>query len=484
MAEHMIKVEKWDIFEEKFKGPQKGNPFIDVSLVAVFKHEKSKIEVEGFYDGDGIYKIRMMPEYEGEWSYTTTSNYPELDKIEGQFNVIKASNNNHGIIKVHNTYHFVYTDGTLYYPMGTTCYAWIYQNDKLQERTLQTLKNAAFNKIRMCVFPKHYDYNHNEPSRYPFEGSLESGFDFTRFKPEFFRHLEMRILELQKLGIECDLILFHPYDRWGFCDMGRENDDRYVRYVIARLAAFRNIWWSVANEFDLMVSKKEKDWDRFFHIMQRYDAYQHLKSIHNCKKIYDHSKPWITHCSLQAQEPYKIKNYMEKWRTVSKKPVVIDECAYEGNINHGWGNISGQEMTRRFWEGTLRGAYVGHGETYMHPEEILWWSHGGELYGTSPTRIAFLKKVLEEGPEEGLSPIKYAWDVLCGGVEGKYYIFYFGLNRPSFVEFKLPDGIKYKVQIIDTWEMTINELRGIFQGDFKINMPGKEYIAVRAISIE
>ena len=36
-------------------------------------------------------------------------------------------------------------------------------------------------------------------------------------------------------GIEADLILFHPYDRWGYSNMGAENDDRYLRYVVARL---------------------------------------------------------------------------------------------------------------------------------------------------------------------------------------------------------------------------------------------------------
>jgi hypothetical protein len=51
---------------------------------------------------------------------------------------------------------------------------------------------------------------------------------------------------------------------------------------------------------------------------------------------------------------------------------VIDECAYEGDIDQGWGNITGEEMVRRFWEGAVRGGYVGHGETYLHPEDILW----------------------------------------------------------------------------------------------------------------
>jgi len=74
-------------------------------------------------------------------------------------------------------------------------------------------------------------------------------------------------------------------------------------------------------------------------------------------------------------------------------------CQYEGNIPRRWGNISAQEMVRRFWLGTARGSYVGHGETYLHPEEILWWSKGGVLHGESLRRIAFLRRIIEEGPE-------------------------------------------------------------------------------------
>jgi hypothetical protein len=49
------------------------------------------------------------------------------------------------------------------------------------------------------------------------------------------------------------------------------------------------------------------------------------------------------------------------------KPVVIDECGYEGDLENGWGKISGEEMLRRFWEGAIRGGYVGHDETYWDP---------------------------------------------------------------------------------------------------------------------
>jgi hypothetical protein len=92
----------------------------------------------------------------------------------------------------------------------------------------------------------------------------------------------------------------------------------------------------------------------------------HLRSIHNCGPFYDHTRQWITHCSIQRQDMHKTSEFTEDWRQRLGKPIVLDEIAYEGNINHCWGNISGEELTRRFWETTVRGGYAGHGETYMN----------------------------------------------------------------------------------------------------------------------
>jgi hypothetical protein len=244
----------------------------------------------------------------------------------------------------------------------------------------------------------------------------------------------------------------------------------------------------MANEYDLFSGTKRsinKDWERLAHIVQKNDPYERLKSIHNWMEFYDYKKPWITHCSIQRTDNYKTSEYTDEWRSLYGKPVVIDECGYEGNVNHGWGNISGQELTRRFWEAVVRGGYMGHGETYVHPQDIIWWSHGGELHGTSPERIAFLRKILEEAPgpinrimANPAEPLPY-WDIVVGGIEEEYYLFYFGLSQPIFRPFKMGEGKKYKVEIIDTWDMTITELSETYSGDFRIDMPGKQYIAIR-----
>ncbi len=130
----------------------------------------------------------------------------------------------------------------------------------------------------------------------------------------------------------------------------QKTDDLYLRYTIARLAAYRNVWWSLANEFDLMETKTLADWNRFFRIVQEEDPYQHLRSIHNCRGFYDHTRPWVTHVSVQHQDLSRVT----EWHDLYGKPVIVDECSYEGNIHHDWGNITAMEMVYRFWEGMVR----------------------------------------------------------------------------------------------------------------------------------
>ncbi len=309
------------------------------------------MDVEGFYDGGGSYKVRFMPDEVGEWSYSTYSNFAGLAGKSGTVTVTPPSSGNHGPVRVKYVTHFGYADGTPYVPVGTTAYAWNHQGDGLEEETLRTLGSSPFNKMRMCVFPKHYTYNTNEPKYYPFPRSSSGENDYTHLDPAFFQHLEKRVADLEKLGIEADLILFHPYDNWGYSKMPAEVDDRYLHYIVARLAAYRNVWWSMANEYDFMKAKTMTDWDRFFRIVQESDPYSHLRSIHNSGPMYDHAKAWVTHVSVQSSDMDKALEWIKEYR----KPVIYDECKYEGNLSQRWGNLPAPEMVRRFWLAAVQG---------------------------------------------------------------------------------------------------------------------------------
>src|SRR5260370_36229021 len=95
-------------------------------------------------------------------------------------------------------------------------------------------------------------------------------------------------------------------------------------------------------------------------------------------------------------------------------------------------------MVLRFWNGIIAGTYVGHGETYRDPRDIIWWSKGGVLHGQSPARIAFLRKILEEGPPDGVEPIDKWQDRSMAGKKGEYYLLYFGNEKPTSWTFELP----------------------------------------------
>ncbi len=64
-------VEQWDVFELTLRGPREGNPFVDVRVSAVFTNGTRTLEAAGFYDGDGVYRVRFMPEAAGRWRYET-----------------------------------------------------------------------------------------------------------------------------------------------------------------------------------------------------------------------------------------------------------------------------------------------------------------------------------------------------------------------------------------------------------------------------
>ncbi len=161
-------VEQWGIFEVALEGSSEGTPFVENRFSAHFSQKHRTVEVDGFYDGEGIYRVRFMPDTTGTWHYVTSSNLESLNGKEGSFESVPAGPKNHGPMRVANTYHFAYADGTPYKQIGTTCYAWTHQGNALEEQTLATLKAAPFNKMRMCVFPKHYAFNENEPEYYPF----------------------------------------------------------------------------------------------------------------------------------------------------------------------------------------------------------------------------------------------------------------------------------------------------------------------------
>jgi hypothetical protein len=88
-----------------------------------------------------------------------------------------------------------------------------------------------------------------------------------------------------------------------------------------------------------------------------------------------------------------------------------------------------------------------------------------------------------------------------GGQPGKYYLVYLGKQTPTNWNFEIPpppagspqlaDGLKFTVDVLDTWNMTVTRVPGDFtlkkrdddsyadKDGRGIELPGKPYLAIR-----
>lgn len=414
----MQTVQQWGRYEyaKQLDSLNVDNPFINVVFGASVSMGDKKVRVPGFYDGDNVFRVRFMPGEAGEYTVTTFSNLKELDALTDTFTVTAPEQGNHGPVVVDGT-HFRYADGSRFFVMGTTAYVWHHRPEDVRAQTLQSFTDYGFNKIRMLFFPKQYSGSYNkvdisyEPPCYPFV-SEPCAFDFTRPNPEYFRQFEDRLEELSARDIQADVILFHPYDsgHWDI-DHGMDEDNAlaYVRYALARFGSFRNVWWSLANEYDVVVAEDRKsshvgmerrDWDVIGSFIKARDPYHHPISCHNITfGIIYPNREWMSHVSYQHPDTYTL---LGELLHSYNKPIVNDEYQYEGNLPDDWGNSSAEVVVERHWRSAMAGGYASHGESFIRNgnHKDIFWSYGGKMTGESAPRLRFMKEIIERCPFE------------------------------------------------------------------------------------
>ncbi len=527
----------YEMVELELKGEAPIGSQVEVDVKAEITCDEKTWNLKGFYAGNHIYKVRFLPEETGTYRYKITG----VVTGEGTVEVCPADGNHHGIVRADGT-HLRHEDGTFISTFGTTVYALAHQTEEITEETFSSLECGAFNKIRMCVFPKHYEYNKNEPGHFAFHraesekdvvfrdnlGGERSVKPFDTHRPDFdfWEDFETKLNRLFDMGIQVDLILFHPYDRWGHSHMAQESNLRYLDYAIRRLAAYPNIWWSMANEYDLFYDWKMEQWHEIETYISVNDPYRHLLSNHKCFLEYDYGREAITHVSVQTGVLSRVAEFQKEFG----KPVCYDECCYEGNLKETWGSISAKEMVNRFWKVTVTGGYCTHGEVILEDDivtqeqqdnAILWWAKGGKLKGESPARIKFLRDLVESlpaplepyavglnkimlmskeelnsvmnvvpedmrgffsifykmGEKEKLYQFLPAYSY-AGHIGEEVYLYYLGTDCPARFRPEVASGKSYRAEIINVWDMTREVVEKDYQMGDELRLPGREYTAI------
>ena len=395
------------MFEAAFEGPATGIPSSMSRSTSSSRHENREVAAPGFYDGEGVYRVRFMPDAEGEWTYRTRSNVAALNGLSRRVRCGAAGGGQsrpgpraqplpfrlcrrHALLPLRH--HLLRLDA----PAARRCSA----------RRSRRCEPRGFNKLRMAVFPKHYAFNENEPLHDIYERrrrrrrSTSTG--RTPSPSGTSRRRSPRLARPGHRGRHHHLPSLRPLGLLRRCRPSRTT--RYVRYLAARLArlsqrlvvARQRIRLPARREAGRAMGPLSSTSSR------RTIPARHLKSIHNGEETmnFDHRKPWVDHVCIQN---WNVKRTAE-WRDEWGKPIVNDELEYEGDISLAWGNITPQELVHRFWVTVTRGGYAGHGETYRASAGSAVVGEGRDLHGESWKRIAFLRSIIEEDVVNGLTP--------------------------------------------------------------------------------
>lgn len=499
----MTALERWSCFETALHADVSGisNPFTDVSLRAEVTGPDGFHRFDGFYDGGDVFKIRYMPREKGVHHIRTYSNLPALNGLTFEVEATDATGENHGPVDVDGM-HFRYADGSRCFIMGTTAYVWHHRPAEVRAKSLESFSRYGFNKIRMLFFPKQYSGGYGkidvsyEPPMYPFEGT-PGHFDFRRPNPAYFAYFEDVLRDMMPRNILADVILFHPYDfgHWNL-DGGMDEDGAllYLRYLIARIASFRNVWWSLANEYDIDMTKGKngrmalsmdrRDWDVIGEFVKARDPSGHPISCHNIPMgwIYP-DRTWMSHVSYQHPDTYARMLLLQQ---EYKKPVIDDEYQYEGNVPDDWGNSSGALELERHWRSAMAGGYATHGEAFIinGNNKDIFWAYGGEMVGESPARLKFLREIMEACPFEEMTP-----DFVNTDSQHYYALSKGGEVQLIFMRDNLPgkhlwlgnpedagSEVKYKAIYYDLWNCKVTDEKTITNRD---EVPITEWTAVR-----
>ena len=323
--------------------------YTQASVTATFTLSGGSITktVSGFWDGDlvdgrGVFRIRFNASNAGTWTYTTSSTDIGLNNKSGSFSV--TSGGSRGFVRRNsgNPEKFKFDNGTRYFMWGQTYYQ-IVNNARAGGNWQLAVDSSAgygMNKVRMLLSPF---------SDVPYQGVSSQPFLANHNNPDIthWRKFDEIVSYLNQKPMIADVILFndHP-DAYGTTTQ----DQRYVRYAIARLAAFPNVIWCLSNEWDStgLGAPHASDpayWNTIGGIIRNEDPWmdqggdQRALSIH--QKTEDlfqfFGSSWPTHAILQYGTHQSSHPLSDDWANYSIRnnlghgmPVVNDEYGYMG----------------------------------------------------------------------------------------------------------------------------------------------------------
>jgi hypothetical protein len=309
-------------------------------------------------------------------------------------------------------WHFVWTGtGEHYFLNGTTAFLLMGWNDEQVIRdSLDRLHRFDVNRVRV-VLDGRTDHFWTEPIRPGpgFQAHLNPwlaarpddvhspGFDYTRFNCAYWQKFERMLRHARDQDMIVSVI-FGWNDTPVHPAADSEDERRYFRYAVARLAAYANVTWDLGDDMD---GFRSTTWTHEAGTrLHRLDPYHHLATSHPVNNQHqDRTALWFGMTSFQEWHR-PLHAWMLNQRRLQAEtgriiPQVNEEYGYEDHYPT-WAPYhppaaSADADRRAAWEMVMAGCYQTTGETARRGTGVPPDTGGGWVNGRGDASMTMLQ---------------------------------------------------------------------------------------------
>jgi hypothetical protein len=305
-------------------------------------------QAPGFWDGEATWRVRFMPDEEGEWRYRTRS-LPAVAGLDGQtgaFTCGPAGNDNafsrHGVIRVADTGRYLrHADGTPFFWLGDT--AW---NGALLaaaadwDHFLDDRAAKRFTAIQFVTTQWRTAYADAD-------GQVAyTGRERIAINPRFFQRMDARIDAINAHGLLAVPVLLWAIARGGGAEhnpghaLPEDQAIRLARYMVARYGAHHVVWILAGDDnYDGENGERWKRIGRAVFDGEHAPAMLHPQGMHWPFESFQ-DEPWMSVIGYQSGHGDDDNNLRwihsgppaQEWRREPARPILNLEPPYEAHL--------------------------------------------------------------------------------------------------------------------------------------------------------
>lgn len=354
------------------------NPFEAVAQVTFNSPSGAAVTVDAFYDGDATWRARVYVNEVGSWTWSSESHDDSrLDGHTGAFTAVESDLR--GMLKRHpqNPRQWITDNNEWFLHINDTAYRLFNSEEPLWQEYIHDNVEMGITAVRSGSLGG-WAWGADDPdSNYPWDGD-----DVSRYNLEKFQTTDERLgwMLNHYPSLYIQMIIFGQID-WQtdevgaiWVDLPQSVRDNTMRYMVARWAAFPQIFWLAVN--DMGCTGKFPNNREFGREVGQYfaahDPWHHLVSVSPSRQMAfcylgEEDSDWVSYIHLQerfALGAEEIEKYQEY-----PLHVFLAEVYYEQDHETRYPRFPRYAQRWLFWSWILSGGSANYGGRYpvLHP---------------------------------------------------------------------------------------------------------------------